>query len=228
MKNVLIVEGDKNLQGLLNLTFQTHGFRTILADDGAIGYEKFLENPLDIIVTDVVNEHLDGFLLIEEVRKKNKTVPIIVIAAQKTESDELKAFNCGANDFIVKPFGVEILMKRVENLLNLVNLVAHNSHLTNGEGELELNRDRQSVYTNGKEVRLTKKEFVLLDELLSNSGKSLTRDYLLIRMWGKNYYGDSRNIDTHVKNLRRKLQTSKIVTIKGRGYMYEERNEHNL
>ncbi|WOO87584.1 response regulator transcription factor [Mollicutes bacterium LVI A0039] len=224
MKKILIVEDDKDIIGLLSFALNSRGFETIEAGDGRQGLKQFTNNPVDLIITDAMMPNVDGYEFVREVRKFNKTVPIIMLTALKAENNELEGFEVGVNDYVSKPFSIEILIKRIESQLNKCHHQPESLEDRIVDGNLLIDLSRYSIYVNDVEVKLTKKEFILLVELIENHGKVITRERLITLLWGENYFGDTRNIDTHIKNLRRKIENDRIKTIKGIGYMYEKTN----
>lgn len=223
MINILIVEDDSDIIELLSLALSEKGFNIIEAKDGQEGYEKYRTNNIDIIVTDAMMPNIDGYQFVKLVRIDNKSIPIIMLTALKAEENELTGFDAGVNDYVTKPFSIEVLVRRIENQLTKELSKSTETHSLIEDGELSIDLERYSIYVSDVEVKLTKKEFKLLVELIENHGKVLTRERLINHLWGENYFGDARNLDTHIKNLRRKVNNDCIKTVKGIGYMYEKK-----
>lgn len=222
MKNILIVEDDKEIIELLSLALESKGYKVLKAEDGQLGYEMYRKNQIDLIVTDAMMPNIDGYQFVKLVRIDNKAIPIIMLTALQSEADELSGFDSGVNDYVSKPFSIEVLIRRIENQFNAKYLEQELPVTEIRDGNLLIDLERYSIYVDEVEVKLTKKEFLLLVELIENHGKVLTRERLINHLWGEQYFGDSRNIDTHIKNLRKKVNNGCIKTIKGIGYMYEK------
>ncbi len=225
MKNILIVEDDLEISELLALALTSKGYNVIEAKDGADGYEKFRKNHIDLVLTDAMMPNIDGYQFVKLVRIDDIHIPIIMLTALKSEGDELNGFDAGVNDYVAKPFSFDILLKRIENQLVISENKTSSREVEESEivdGPIKIDLERYILEVEGKAIKLTKKEFMLIVELVRNRGKALSREQLIKHLWGENYFGDSRNIDTHVKNLRRKMGLDCIRTVKGIGYAYEK------
>ncbi len=222
MRTILVVEDDKDIISLLAYALKSQGYNVIEASDGQEGYEMYRKHSVDLIITDAMMPNIDGYQLVKLIRIDNNAIPIIMLTALKSDYDELNGFESGVNDFVSKPFSIDVLMKRIANQL-LASYEQEAKNVTElRDGNLIIDLERYCIYVEEVEVKLTKKEFLLLVELVQNHGKVMTREKLIQQMWGDQYFGDSRNIDTHVKNLRKKINNNHIKTIKGIGYMYEK------
>ncbi len=222
MKNILIVEDDKDIISLLSFALTSKGYNVLEANDGQQGYEKFRSSKVDLIITDAMMPNIDGYQFVKLVRIDSKQIPIIMLTALKAEENELNGFDAGVNDYVAKPFSIEVLVRRIENQLNTNYDQDRDQVREIVDGDLRIDLERYSIYVKNEEVKLTKKEFLLLVELIEHSGKVMSREALIKHLWGENYFGDARNIDTHIKNVRRKIGNDNIKTIKGIGYMYEK------
>ncbi len=222
-KKILLVEDDAEIRELLFLALLSKGYQVYEAVDGTEGYKRFKECEPDVIITDAMMPNVDGYGLVKLIRLDDELTPVIMLTALKAEEDELAGFDCGVNDYITKPFSIEVLVHRIEQQLSHSLATAYTPEQPEiiEQERIVFNENRLTVQMGDKEVRLTQKEYRLLEMLADNSGKILSREQLVLDLWGENYYGDARNIDTHVKNLRRKLGSKCILTIKGVGYMYE-------
>ncbi len=222
-KKILLVEDDTEIRELLSLALLSKGYKVYEAVDGTEGYKRFKECEPDIIITDAMMPNVDGYGLVKLIRLDDELTPVIMLTALKAEEDELAGFDCGVNDYITKPFSIDVLVHRIEQQLSHSLVTAYTPEPVEiiEPERIVFNEERLTVQNGDKEVRLTQKEYRLLEMLADNSGKILSREQLVLDLWGENYYGDARNIDTHVKNLRRKLGSKCILTIKGVGYMYE-------
>lgn len=222
MKTILIVEDDKDIISLLSLALKTKGYNVLEATDGQMGYEMYRTNDIDLIISDAMMPNIDGYQFVKLVRIDNKSIPIIMLTALKSDEDELNGFNSGVNDYVAKPFSIDVLIHRIENQFNAKYTTEVPQATEIRDGNLLIDLERYSIYVDEVELKLTKKEFLLLVELIENRGKVLTRERLINHLWGDQYFGDTRNIDTHIKNLRKKINNGNIKTIKGIGYMYEK------
>lgn len=225
MKTILVVEDDKDIISLLSFALKSQNYQVIEANDGQEGYEQYRKNDVDLVITDAMMPNIDGYQLVKLIRIDNKSIPIIMLTALKSDEDEINSFDSGVNDFVSKPFSIDVLMRRIENQFSASYEEQDDSGNKLYDGSLVIDLDRYCIYVNEIEVKLTKKEFLLLVELVENHGKVMTREKLVQQMWGEQYFGDNRNIDTHVKNLRKKINNDRIRTIKGIGYMYEKENK---
>ena len=210
---ILVVEDDFDIQELIVEFLKTKEYIVTTANDGVEGFKCFQNDTFDLILLDVMMPNMDGLTLSEMIRKKSD-VPIIFLTALGEEQDHLKAFNLGADDYIVKPFSFAVFLKRVEALLRRTygksNLLIFN--------EIILDLDGFTAKVNDELIELTTKEFEILKILISNKHKVLSRDSLLNTAWDYDYFGDLRVVDVHIKNLRKKLNLPYIKTVKGVGY----------
>lgn len=221
MKNILIIEDDQDIMGLLSFALESNDYNVIEAHDGQEGFEKYSNNQIDLIITDVMMPNIDGYQFVKLVRITDKTTPIIMLTALKAAENELEGFDVGVNDYVSKPFSIDVLLKRIENQLYPIS--SEEEPITEIiDRNIRIDLEGYCVYVDKVEISLTRKEFSLLVELIQNSGKVLSRQELIDHIWGENYFGDARNIDTHIKNIRRKINSDNIRTVKGIGYMYEK------
>ncbi|WP_239253852.1 response regulator transcription factor [Listeria ilorinensis] len=216
MKTILVVEDDLTILEVMSSFLKQAGYSVTTASDGMKGYEVFQTGKFDLVIMDVMMPKMDGYTLTELVRLHHHT-PILMITALGEESDELKGFDLGVDDYLQKPFSYQILLKRVEALLRR----AAPSEIDGKPlecGDIFLDRERFIVLSKGKKVTLTKKEFDLLELLLRNKNRVISRESMLEQVWDYMTIVDTNIINTHMKNLRQKLDTDKILTIRGAGY----------
>lgn len=218
-ENILVVEDDKDIQEIIVEILRDKGYVVDAADNGREGFTAYQNKEYDLIVLDVMMPEVDGYQLAKLIRNKNKDIPILMLTALEEEYDQLKAFEIGIDDYVTKPFSFNILLKRVEAILRRTNGLSSNIFSRDG---LVVDFDGYSVTVDGQEVELTTKEFEILSILIKNKGKVLSREKLLDDIWGYDFYGDTRVIDTHIKNIRRKIKVDFIKTLKGVGYKFEE------
>lgn len=224
MYKVLLVEDDKDIRELITDYFEAKSEGTILVDtaiDGQTGVEKAYENSYDLLLLDIMLPELDGFEICKEVRA-DCDVPIVFITARANESDMLKGYALGCDDYVIKPFPLPVLLQKVNALIKrskgLVRLPQFYA------GSLTLNPNNGKVKSQGVEIALTSKEFSILKILLENKKRIVTRETIIRRLWGYDCDIDERIVDSHIKNLRKALgDNAKLIkTVRSRGYILEE------
>lgn len=213
---VLIVDDEVKIRTVLKEYLGHSGFDVVEACDGLEAIEKVKQVPVDLIIMDVMMPNLDGISAVREI-KKEYDVPIIVLSARGEEYDKLYGFDSGADDYVTKPFSPKEIVARVN-----VVLKRNQKTITKMEG-LEIDFEGRTVFIDGIKVDLTQKEFQLLSYLVKNRGIAISRSKILADVWGYEFYGDDRTIDTHVKMLRNRLGNYKymLVTLRGYGYKFE-------
>lgn len=219
-QKILVVEDDIQIQDLICEFLTTQNYEVDYANDGLQGYEKFKDDKYDLVILDVMMPKLDGYGLCSLIRARDKNIPIIFLTALGEESDEIKAFELDADDYIVKPFSFNILIRRVRAALKR-KVVDEGSSNIKFE-DLRLDLDAFKAYYMEEEIELTLKEFNILNLLIEIYPRVAKREVLLDRVWGYDYYGDTRVIDTHIKNIRKKIDYKYINTVKGIGYVLEK------
>jgi len=217
--HILVIEDDQYIQELIAEFLRSQQYEVEVASDGREGWDKIQQQTYDLVILDIMMPHLDGYTVCRMIREKSD-MPIIVLTALGEEKDQLRAFEMHADDYVVKPFSFQVLMKRVEAVLRRTKNTLKQGELLFG-GRLRLDADAYKVYVDGQLVDTTTKEFDILNVLLTNTGRIMTRDMLLDKIWGYDYFGDSRIVDAHIKNIRKKLGISVIRTVKGVGYAWE-------
>ena len=222
MYKILIVDDEQKIREVIREYAEFNGYEVEEAENGmeAIGLCKL--NDYDVIVMDIMMPKLDGFSACKEIRKF-KDIPVIMLSARGEEYDKLFGFELGIDDYIVKPFSPKELMARINVVLTRRNNTAANSMEVMKFGGLEINISARSVTVDGVKAELTPKEYDLLFYLVHNKNIALSRDKLLSDVWGYDFFGDDRTIDTHIKNLRNNLGNYRdyIVTLRGVGYKFE-------
>ena len=222
MYKLLVVDDEPKIREVIREYAEFNGYEVTEAEDGmsAVGLCKL--NKYDLVILDIMMPKLDGFTACKEI-KKISDVPIIMLSARGEEYDKLFGFELGIDDYIVKPFSPKELMARVNVVLERRNSVSKdNSSVLTFDG-LEINIAARTVSVDGKRVELTPKEYDLLFYLIKNKNIALSRDKLLSDIWGYDFFGDDRTIDTHIKNLRNNLGPYRdfIVTLREVGYKFE-------
>ncbi|MGI6730528.1 MAG: response regulator transcription factor [Anaerovoracaceae bacterium] len=221
MEKILVVDDEQKIREVIREYAEFNGYEVTEAADGmtAVGLVK-LQN-FDLIIMDIMMPKLDGYSACKEI-KKVKDIPIIMLSARGEEYDKLFGFELGIDDYIVKPFSPKELMARVHAVLSRRNHSTPPQESLTFSG-LEINMAARSVVIDGKKVDMTPKEYDLLFYLVQNRNIALTREKLLSDVWGYDFFGDDRTIDTHIKNLRNSLGPYRhyIVTLRGVGYKFE-------
>jgi DNA-binding response OmpR family regulator len=222
---VLVVEDDPDIAELIGryLEREGHQVERLSAGDEVLAHVR--QSTPDLVVLDLMLPGLDGLLVCQALRQDAATtaLPIIMLTARGEESDRVRGLELGADDYVVKPFSPKELAARVTALLRRVERPKPPAHVLR-HGELTIDLDRHRVTVNGREVRLTAKEFLLLQYLIEHRGRVLSRDLLLTDVWGYQYTGGTRTVDVHVRRLREKipLLASELVTVKQFGYKLED------
>ncbi|MCL2007132.1 MAG: response regulator transcription factor [Treponema sp.] len=225
MPDILIADDNKQIVSILEEYAVKEGFKVTTAYDGAEAIEKSLETHFDIILLDVMMPRKNGFEVCREIRK-NSTVPIIMITARGEDFDRIMGLDNGADDYIVKPFSPAEAMARIRAILRRIAREDTTSARIIIIGDLTVNLDEYTTQIGNKKITLTKKEVEILWTLVNNRNKVFSRENLINSLWGYDYCGDTRTVDTHIKRLRIKLDEVphsdwEIKTIWGVGYKFE-------
>lgn len=224
MAHILIVEDDLDIQNLLKNFLQEVGYKTTIASDGIEAISFFSAAHFDLVLLDIMLPKIDGFTVCELIRKQSQ-VPIIMLTALNGEEEQIKGLDLQVDDYITKPFSMPILIRKIAAVLRRSMMFPDQEHQTISYKNLILDLDSYSASVNGEAHELTQREFEVLRELLLNQGRVLTRQNLLDRLWKYDFLGDERVVDTHIKNLRKKLRIDFIQTIRGVGYKIDKESE---
>jgi two-component system alkaline phosphatase synthesis response regulator PhoP len=227
-RKILIIEDERDIQDLIRHYLEKDGFRTRTASDGAAGLAAARQEHPDLIVLDLMLPGLDGLELCKKLRADPATAltPVIMLTAKAEESDKIVGLELGADDYLTKPFSPKELVARIKALLRRADRrEADPKPYT--YGTLSLDAIRHEVKVGEQEVSLTAKEFGLLEQLLRNKGRVLTRDVLLNTVWGYDYHGTTRTVDVHIRRLKQKapLLNEAIVSVKSLGYKLRDHEE---
>lgn len=223
MQKILIVEDDLAIQALLHDFIQEAGYSVVLAADGVEALAKYSEQPFDLVLLDIMLPKIDGYGVCEVIRQRSN-VPIIMLTALDDEGNQLKGLDLQADDYITKPFSMPVLLRKIAAVLRRSSR-QDDTPQTMSYKDLTLDLDGYKVYIGQENVDLTPREFEILLELLTHKGRILTRQNLLQTLWKYEFFGDERIIDTHIKNLRKKLGTADYIeTIRGVGYRIDKEN----
>jgi two-component system response regulator ResD len=227
MYKMLIVDDEQKIRDVIREYAEFNGFEVTEASDGMEAVNICKDKTFDIIILDIMMPKLDGYSTCKEIKKIDEDVPIIMLSARGEEYDKLFGFELGIDDYIVKPFSPKELMARVNAVLNRRKAGEPAKKSVMKFGGLEINIPARTVSVDGNRVELTPKEYELLFYLIENRGVALSRDRLLQDIWGYDFFGDDRTIDTHIKNLRVALGPYRdyIVTLRGVGYKFECNDE---
>lgn len=218
---ILVVDDEKLIRDVIREYIENEGFEVIEAVDGIDALEKFDHNNISLVIMDIMMPNLDGFSAINEIRKSSN-VPVIVLSARSEEYDKLSGFDLGIDDYITKPFSPKELIARIKAVLKRNMDVTDYLYI---DSNFKIDLLGRVVYIDDKEVALTPKEFDLLVFLIQNKNIAISREQLLSKIWGYNFYGDARTIDTHVKMLRNNIGRYRdlIITVRGIGYKFEKK-----
>lgn len=210
--NILIADDEKHMLKILLAYFQKEGFNIFTAKDGDEALELFHLHKIDLAILDWMMPEVSG---VEACRyiKENSNTKVLILTAKTQNDDEIEALNCGADEYIKKPFDPRILLIRAKKLINFNDEININ--------DIKINTDEQRVYKNGEALKLTKIEYDLLISFVRNRGIILSRDKLIDLVWGMDYDGDYRTVDTHIRRLRSKIGEDSIKTYRGIGYSME-------
>ncbi len=227
MTTVLVVEDEETVLETLAYNLEQEGYKVLTAGDGEGALKLVRSKKPDLIVLDIMLPGLDGLAVCRLIRKDPEIahIPIIMLTARGTQGDKMVGLDSGADDYITKPFGLGEFLARVRAVLRRTpGRFAERAVLQ--AGDIEVDPAARRAYRQGEELQLSHKEFDLLVELMRNRGAVLSRDLILSRVWGYDYYGDSRTVDVHIRWLRQKIEADPsnprhIITVRGVGYRFE-------
>ncbi len=221
---IMIVDDDENISELLRLYLEKDGYTVMIAENGEVALKEFDAFAPDMMLLDIMMPKVDGYKVLEEVRKKSN-IPVIMITARGESFDKLQSFDRGVDDYIVKPFDAKEVLARIKAIFRRLGGVSEEK-MRIEYNNLLIDKVAFEVLINGESVDMPPKELELLFHLASNPNKVYTRDQLLDEVWGFEYYGDSRTVDVHIKRLREKLDAAadenwSLKTVWGVGYKFE-------
>ncbi len=211
--NILLVEDNVKLSNILKLYLEKENFNVVTAYDGEQALELYYENHFSLVILDWMLPKIDGIEVLKEI-KRDRGTKVLMLTAKSLEEDELLSLTTGADDFLRKPFNPKILMIRVKKMLNVTEDIVIDG--------ITINLESLMVYKNQEYIKLSSKELDLLLFLVRNRGMTFSRIDLLYKVWGEDYEGDSRVVDTNIKRLREKLSYELITTVRGVGYVIEK------
>lgn len=212
---ILLIEDEEKLRKIIKLYLEKEGFEVEEASDGNEAIEKFQSSMYSVVILDVMLPQKDGWSVLREIRKKDDT-PVIMLTARGEDDDKIFGFELGADDYVVKPVSPKEIVARVKAILK-------RSKKSGSDEILFIDKAAREVYVKGQKLNLTQKEYELLLYLYERQNIALSREQILNSVWGYEYYGDLRTVDTHIKNLREKLGKFRdyIKTVRGYGYKFE-------
>ena len=223
-RRILIMEDETAIRSILSELLADAGYDTETAADGLEGIRKFREKPFSLILLVILMPKIDGYTVCEMIRQESN-VPIIMLTALDQEEAQVKAFELKVDDYITKPFSLKLVLMRVEAVLRRVKeRESREAAATLSYGDIRLDRESHSVFSGGNPVSLTYTEYGLLELFLLHPGRVFTRDHLLNQVWGYDFVGEEKTVNIHIMNLRRKLETDMIETIRGVGYRLGKEN----
>ena len=223
MQKILVVEDDLDIQELLQNFLQEAGYDVAVANDGVEALSLYASDQFDLILLDIMLPKIDGFSVCELIRKQSQ-IPIIMLTALSGEEEQIRGLDLQVDDYITKPFSMPVLVRKIAAVLRRSNHQQDDKHCTISYRNLILDLDSYTAIVDSNTYELTQREFEVLRELLTHQGRVMTRQNLLDKLWRYDFYGDERVVDTHIKNLRKKLGIDFIQTIRGVGYKIDKEN----
>ncbi|RKJ18267.1 DNA-binding response regulator [bacterium D16-50] len=223
MQKILVVEDDFDIGELLQNFLQEAGYEVAVAKDGVEAIDIFSNGQFDLILLDIMLPKIDGFTVCELIRRQSQ-IPIIMLTALNGEEEQIRGLDLQIDDYITKPFSMPILVRKIAAVLRRSYQGQNDEHQTISYQNLILDLDSYTTTAAGNVYELTQREFEILRELLTHQGRVMTRQNLLNKLWRYDFYGDERVVDTHIKNLRKKLGVDFIQTIRGVGYKIDKEN----
>ena len=223
MKKILIIDDEIHIVELLRFNLENNGYKVDYSYDGFDGYLKTKEFQPDLILLDWMLPNISGIELLKKIRSDEslEQIPVILLTAKNMEEDKLEGLQDGADDYITKPFSVKEVLARITSVLRRYKYTSNEKVEVLKADDIQVNVNKHIVTKNGTEIELTLKEFQILKLLIENRGNVLTRTFLLDKIWGYDYYGETRTLDVHIRNLRKKIgddDAKYIETIRGVGY----------
>lgn len=225
MKKILLIEDEDVMCEAIEYSLSREGFEVRRASNGIEGLQMFRSDPPDLVLLDLMLPELDGFEVCREIRKES-AVPILMITAKDSEVDEIVGLEIGADDYVRKPFNMRALIARIKALLRRGEREVKDTEAPVVAGEIELNPDRQELNVRGRRVTLTPMEYKVIEYLMRNAGKTVSREVLLNHMWGGSFFGVPKTLDVHIRHLREKIERDAsnpeyLKTVRGFGYRFE-------
>lgn len=231
-QTILVIEDEANILELLRYNLEAAGYNVVLAENGKDGLGKCFEVRPDLILLDLMLPDVDGLDICNNIKRNEQTknIPIIMLTAKSEEFDKVLGLELGADDYITKPFSIRELLARIKVVLRRAQQSDNDKDEIIRFGDIIIDTQKHTVYKDNEVLDLTLKEFELLKLLSQNIGKVLTRDYLLDKVWGYEYAGETRTVDVHIRHLRKKIEDNDkspiyIETVRGIGYKLKDKGE---
>ena len=222
MRKILIIEDELDIQELLAAYLRDAGYEIVIAGDGVEALAQLQQGAFDMILLDLMLPKIDGFGVCELIRRES-SVPILMLTALDGEQEQLRGFQMEIDDYVTKPFSMPILLQKIRAILRRTAGGMENNRCLHYR-DLTLDLDGMEAVLAGRSLDLTTREFELLQALISSPGRVFTREVLLAKLWGYDFFGDERVVDSHIKNLRHKMGTDYIETVRGVGYRAAKEN----
>jgi two-component system response regulator RegX3 len=225
MTSILIIEDESSLSEPLAFLLEREGYTTAIAKDGPAGLDAFERGAFDLLLLDLMLPGLSGTEVCREIRTRSQ-VPIIMLTAKDSEVDIVVGLELGADDYVTKPYSTRELLARIRAVMRRrTDLEEDRGDVLDG-GDVRMDLERHTVAVSGREIAMPLKEYELLELLMRNSGRVLTRGQLIDRVWGADYFGDTKTLDVHIKRIRSKIERVPsepvmLVTVRGLGYRFE-------
>ncbi len=222
MKKILVVDDEQQIREVLKEYLEYNDFTAVLASDGIEAVKLCETQTFDLIIMDIMMPKMDGMTALKEIRK-TQNIPVIILSARDQEYDKLFSFEMGVDDYVTKPFSPKEVIARVKAVLNRFGKTDEKERDLRTYGGLVIDFEGRNVIVDKQKVDMTPKEYEVLFFLVKNEGKAVSREKLLSNVWGFDFYGDDRTVDTHIKMLRSNLGPYRncIVTLRGLGYKFE-------
>ncbi|KLU61093.1 transcriptional regulatory protein SrrA [Peptococcaceae bacterium CEB3] len=224
MDPIMVVDDEEKIRSLVRLYLQREGYEVVEAENGRVALEKFRSGRFALLIIDLMMPEIDGWRVCREVRESSN-IPIIFLTARGEEFDRILGFELGADDYLVKPFSTRELVARVKALLRRSGGQMDRIEKEIAYGPLKINKEKHVVMVGEEGIALTPREFELLYFLTKNPGRVFSREQLMETVWGYDFYGDARTVDTHIKKLREKLTDPEVkrmvATVWGVGYKFD-------
>lgn len=228
-EKILIVDDEEHIVELIRFNLENNGYKTITASNGIEAIDMAKNFMPKVILLDLMLPGMDGYDICKHLRNNDltKNIPVIMITARGEEIDKILGLELGADDYITKPFSVRELVARVKALIRRTNVSIDTNSSTYSFGNLTIDFEKHDLIKDGKKLDLTLKEFELLEILIKNKGRVITRDILLDKIWGYEYIGETRTVDVHIRHLRKKIEVDDklpkyIETVRGIGYRFND------
>lgn len=223
---ILVIEDNESVCAMIEMFFLKEGIQGEFVNDGLTGYIAFKKGSWDLLIVDWMLPGMDGVTLCRKIRQENTETPIIMLTAKDSESDQVLGLEMGADDYVTKPFSPLALMARIKAVSRRYQKQQPEDKSMQRTKYLQINKETREVILNGQQItNLTPKEFDLLYYFIQHPRQVFTREHLLERVWGYQYYGDERTVDVHIKRLRKKIGTAEqpfLHTVWGVGYKFDE------